>query len=58
MCDWFASGSRVIITTSDRHVLTAFEEDPLIYEDKRLDQCESRELLTFHAFHTNKSKEE
>ena len=23
-CDWFASGSRVIITTRDRHVLTTF----------------------------------
>ena len=23
-----------------------------------MDQCESRQLLTFHAFHTNKSKEE
>ena len=56
--DWFATGSRVIITTRDRQVLTTLEGAPIIYEVKRLDQRESRELLTFHAFHTNKSKEE
>ena len=27
-CNWFASGSRVIITTRDRHVLTSLERDP------------------------------
>ena len=56
--DWFASGSRVIITTRDRHVLTALEEDSLIYAVKRLDQCESRELFSLHAFRTQKPDEE
>ena len=29
-CDWLANGSRVIITTRDKHVLTTLENDPLI----------------------------
>ena len=29
-CDWLANGSRVIITTRDKHVLTTLQNEPLI----------------------------
>ena len=57
-CDWFASGNRVIISTRDRCVLTTLGDNPLIYEVKGLDQCESRELFSLHAFGTQKPNEE
>ncbi|KAL0005507.1 hypothetical protein SO802_013068 [Lithocarpus litseifolius] len=53
-CDWFAYGSRIIITTRDKHVLTTFEKDPLIYKVKKMDRCEAHELFGLHAFQTNK----
>ena len=49
-CNWFASGSRVIITTRDRHVLTTLGIDPRIYEVTKLSQCEAGELFNRHAF--------
>ncbi|KAL0007748.1 hypothetical protein SO802_009250 [Lithocarpus litseifolius] len=35
-CDWFASGSRVIITTRNKHVLTTLRRDSQIYEVTKL----------------------
>nr|XP_023897997.1 TMV resistance protein N-like [Quercus suber] len=49
-CNWFASGSRVIITTRDKHVLTTLGRDPRIYEVTKLSQCEAVELFNRHAF--------
>ena len=49
-CDWLANGSRVIITTRDRHVLTTLEIDPLIYEVVQLDQYEALQLFSKCAF--------
>ena len=57
-CGWFASGSRVIITTRDRRVLTTFGDNPLIYEIKGLEKCGSRELFCLHAFRKQKPEEE
>uniref|UniRef100_A0A7N2LFQ5 TIR domain-containing protein n=2 Tax=Quercus lobata TaxID=97700 RepID=A0A7N2LFQ5_QUELO len=57
-CNWFASGSRVIITTRDKHVLTTLERDPRIYEVTELNQSEARELFNLHAFHTSKYGED
>ena len=56
-CDWFASGSRVIISTRDRRVLTTLGDNPLIYEVKGLDQCESHELFSLHAFGRQKGRQ-
>ncbi|XP_030932401.1 TMV resistance protein N-like isoform X2 [Quercus lobata] len=49
-CNWFALGSRVIITTRDKQVLNTFGKDHPIYELKELNQSESRELFNLHAF--------
>ena len=49
-CDWFALGSRVIITTRDKQVLNTLGKDHPIYELKELNQSESRELFNLHAF--------
>ncbi|XP_050240660.1 TMV resistance protein N-like isoform X2 [Quercus robur] len=57
-CDWFASGSIVIITTRDKHVLTTLPKGHLIYKVKELCPCEARDLFNIHAFHTNEPKED
>nr|XP_023893354.1 TMV resistance protein N-like [Quercus suber] len=57
-CNWFASGSRVIITTRDKHVLNTWGRDPRIYEVTKLSQCEALELFNLHAFQTSKYGED
>ena len=57
-CDWFSLGSRIIITTRDKQVLTTFGEDHLVYEVKELGQREAYELFSLHAFQMNKPREE
>nr|XP_023892331.1 TMV resistance protein N-like [Quercus suber] len=56
--DWFSSGSRIIITTRDKQVLTTLGKDRLVYEVKELDQREAYELFSLHAFQMNKPGEE
>ncbi|XP_065618165.1 TMV resistance protein N-like [Quercus suber] len=56
--NWFASGSRVIITTRDKHVLNTLGRDPPIYEVTKLNQSEARELFNLHAFHTSEYGED
>ncbi|XP_050291332.1 disease resistance protein RUN1-like isoform X4 [Quercus robur] len=56
--DWFSSGSRIIITTRDKEVLTTLGKDCLVYEVKELDQREAYELFSLHAFQMNKLGEE
>ncbi|XP_030942177.1 TMV resistance protein N-like [Quercus lobata] len=53
-CDWLANGSRVIITTRDKHVLTTLGNDPLIYKVVQLDGHEAFQLFSMHAFNKNK----
>ena len=53
-CDWLANGSRVIITTRDRHVLTTLEIDPLIYKVVQLDRHEALQLFSKCAFKKDK----
>nr|XP_023905938.1 TMV resistance protein N-like [Quercus suber]XP_023905939.1 TMV resistance protein N-like [Quercus suber]XP_023905941.1 TMV resistance protein N-like [Quercus suber]XP_023905942.1 TMV resistance protein N-like [Quercus suber]XP_023905943.1 TMV resistance protein N-like [Quercus suber]XP_023905944.1 TMV resistance protein N-like [Quercus suber] len=55
-CDWLANGSRVIITTRDKHVLTSLENDPLIYEVVQLDRHEALQLFSKYAFNKNESE--
>ncbi|XP_008222874.1 PREDICTED: TMV resistance protein N-like [Prunus mume] len=48
-CDWFGVGSRIIITTRDKQLLTAHDVN-LIHEVKILDDPEALKLFCWHAF--------
>ena len=53
--DWFGLGSRIIITTRDKKVLTNHGVvDDLIYKVKKLDRKESLELICWNAFKGDK----
>ncbi|XP_039157792.1 TMV resistance protein N-like [Eucalyptus grandis] len=51
---WFGNGSRIIITTRDKHLLTCqgIYQDH-VYEVKALDDSQARELLSKHASQTH-----
>ncbi|ONI28799.1 hypothetical protein PRUPE_1G162100, partial [Prunus persica] len=51
-CDWFGVGSRIIITTRDKQLLTAHGVN-VIHEVKILDNHEALELFCWHAFKTS-----
>ncbi|XP_065627330.1 disease resistance protein RUN1 isoform X2 [Quercus suber] len=57
-CNWFSSGSRVIITTRDKQVLATLGRDHQIYRVEELNQCQALELFSLHAFQTSKPKED
>ncbi|XP_075638587.1 disease resistance protein Roq1-like [Castanea sativa] len=56
--DWFAPGSRVLITTRDRHLLDNLGKVCATYEVKKLDKHEAFELFNQHAFQGNKHDED
>ena len=47
--DWFGPGSRIIITTRDKHPLNVFGVDD-VYTVKEMDYNKSIELFSWHAF--------
>lgn len=51
--DWFGLGSRILITTRDKHLLAAHQVN-LIYEVNELDFDEAIELFSWNAFRSNK----
>ncbi|KAF8034871.1 hypothetical protein BT93_C1021 [Corymbia citriodora subsp. variegata] len=54
--EWFGSGSRIIVTTRDRSVLSGFQDQfdhCLIYETKELKDLKALELFSKHAFRSN-----
>ncbi|XP_045787524.1 disease resistance protein RUN1-like [Trifolium pratense] len=51
--DWFGSGSKIIITTRDKHLLSIHEILKL-YEVKQLNHEKSLELFNWHAFRNRK----
>nr|XP_023874309.1 disease resistance-like protein DSC1 [Quercus suber] len=57
-CDWFASGSRIIITTRDKHLLHAFRICHSTYMVNELGDHEALELFSMHAFQKNKPEED
>jgi len=56
-CKWFAPGSRIIITTRDKHILRGIRVDK-IYIMKEMDETESLELFGWHAFKQTSPREE
>nr|WIL59985.1 nodulation protein [Melilotus officinalis] len=56
-CKWFAPGSRIIITTRDKHILRGNRVDK-IYIMKEMDESESLELFSWHAFKQTSPKED
>nr|XP_023914306.1 TMV resistance protein N-like [Quercus suber] len=57
-CDWFASGSKIIITTRDKHLTATLGNCCSTYSIKELDQDEALELFSMHAFQSNKPKDD
>ncbi|KAF5444602.1 hypothetical protein F2P56_033722 [Juglans regia] len=51
-CNWFGPGSRIIVTTKDRHLLTRHTV-PFIYPIKGLLKKEALQLFCQQAFHTD-----
>ena len=58
--NWFGSGSRIIITTREKKLLSTLREDCrlIYYKVKELDEYDSRELFCQHAFKKNKPTED
>lgn len=50
--DWFGMGSRILITTRNKHLLEVAEVDGL-YTAKEMNGSESLELFSWHAFKTS-----
>jgi len=46
---WFGSGSRIIITTRDRHILSGNRVNK-VFKMKHMDESDSIELFSWHAF--------
>ncbi|XP_050277880.1 disease resistance protein RPV1-like [Quercus robur] len=57
-CDWFASRSRIIITTRDKHLLATLGEGHSSYKVKELDEHEVFELFSKHAFQKKQRMED
>ncbi|XP_042486827.1 uncharacterized protein LOC122067049 isoform X1 [Macadamia integrifolia] len=55
-CDWFGFGSKIIITTRNRHVLNVLEVDG-IYEPSEMDLDQSLTLFSKHAFRMDRPPE-
>ena len=55
--NWFSLGSRIIVTTRDRHLLDVCKMDAF-YEVKKLDHKEAIELFSQHTFERKHPKED
>jgi len=56
-CKWFAPGSRIIITTRDKHLLRGNRVNK-IYIMKEMDERKSLELFSWHAFKQTSLRED
>ncbi|XP_059642494.1 disease resistance protein L6-like [Cornus florida] len=48
-CDWFGAGSRIIVTSRDKHVLNALKVNAS-YEPPFMNSAQSLQLFSMHAF--------
>ncbi|KAL4637117.1 hypothetical protein ACB092_03G057500 [Castanea dentata] len=56
-CDWFAPGSRIIMTTREKRLLDTFGNGVSTYLVKELNRIEAIELFSKHAFRSDKPNE-
>ncbi|KEH25154.1 disease resistance protein (TIR-NBS-LRR class) [Medicago truncatula] len=56
-CEWFGPGSRIIITTRDKHILKEIGVYQ-VYEMKEMNENESMELFSWHAFKQARPKKD
>uniref|UniRef100_A0A2N9FIF8 Uncharacterized protein n=1 Tax=Fagus sylvatica TaxID=28930 RepID=A0A2N9FIF8_FAGSY len=56
-CDWFGLGSRIIITTRDKSLLTNHQVD-FTYQVKEMDHSEALQLFSWNAFKRDKPVDE
>ncbi|XP_042965051.1 disease resistance protein RPV1-like [Carya illinoinensis] len=55
--NWFGPGSRIVITTRDQHLLTCHDQVDSTYEVQELDDNQSIQLFSWHAFIRDKPDE-
>ncbi|XP_059306548.1 TMV resistance protein N-like [Lycium ferocissimum] len=48
--EWFGRGSRILITTRDKHLITTHVKEDKVYEVLLLSETEALELFCMHAF--------
>ena len=57
-CDWFATRSKIIITTRDKHLVATLRKCFSTHEVKELNQGEALELFSRHAFQSKEPIED
>ena len=57
-CDWFTLGSKIIITTRDKHLVATLGKCFSTHEVKELNQDEALELFSMHAFKSKEPEED
>ena len=57
-CDWFTLGSKIIITTRDKHLVATLGKRFSTHEVKELNQDEALELFSMHAFKSKEPEED
>ena len=57
-CDWFATRSKIIITTRDKHLVATLRKCFSTHEVKELNQGEALELFRRHAFQSKEPIED
>ncbi|XP_039155067.1 TMV resistance protein N-like [Eucalyptus grandis] len=55
--NWFGKGSRIFVTSRDRHLLTSSHCKNCVYEVETLKNDEARDLFVWHAFPNGKKVE-
>ena len=57
-CDWFGLGSRIIITTKDKHLLIRHHRDTIVHRANGLDNDEALELFSWIVFNQTYPKKD
>ena len=57
-CDWFGLGSRIIITSKDKHLLIRHHRDTIVHRANGLDNDEALELFSWIVFNQTYPKKD